>query len=177
MMPRLFLIRHANVVQDPTVPAHEWALSENGRSRTLALAHRLTNHPTRLVTSLEAKAMETGQLLADVWGIPCAAAPNLHEHDRRGFPYLPDPAEFERTIARFFDQPDELVFGSETAVQALERFETAVLTQLKQYPADTLGIVAHGTVITLLLCRHNPFLEPFAVWQNLSMPDVITLGT
>jgi broad specificity phosphatase PhoE len=171
-MSQLFLIRHANVVRDLTVPSHEWKLSENGRSCTMQLAHKLTHNPTRLITSTEAKAIETGQILADIWGIPCTTAPNLHEHDRRGVPYLPDKAEFERTISQFFNHPDEPIFGNETAVQALTRFKTAVATQLEKYPLDTLGIVSHGTVMALLISYYNPDLDPFSFWQSLSMPDV-----
>jgi broad specificity phosphatase PhoE len=174
-MTHLFLIRHANVVRDAAVPSHEWRLSENGRSRTKQLATSITNHPTRLVTSTEAKAIETGQILADRWGIPCTSAPNLHEHDRRGAPYLSDQAEFENTIAQFFARPDELVLGNETAVQALARFRTAVISQLKKYPSDTLGIVSHGTVMTLLATDYNPTLNPFVFWQRLLMPDIYEL--
>ncbi|NHZ71845.1 MAG: hypothetical protein GWP17_02015 [Aquificales bacterium] len=176
-MSQIFLIRHANVIRDPAVSSHEWQLSANGRSRTKQLAHTLTNHPTRLVTSTEAKAAETGQILADIWGIPCTTAPNLHEHDRRGVPYQPNQAEFESKIANFLARPDELIYGNETAVQALVRFKTAVALQLEQYPTDTLGIVAHGTVITLLMSHYNPALTPLTFWQNLSMPDFYELNS
>ena len=174
-MTHLFLIRHANVVRDAAIPSHKWRLSENGRSRTKKLATLFTNHPTRLVTSMEAKAIETGQILADVWGIPCTSAPNLHEHDRRGFPYVNDQTEFENTIKQFFARPDELIFGNETAVQALVRFRTAVISQIEAYPTDTLGIVSHGTVMTLLATDSNAILNPFVFWQRLLMPDIYQL--
>jgi broad specificity phosphatase PhoE len=174
-MTHLFLIRHGNVVQEPDAASHEWRLSANGRSRTRQFAHTLTNHPTRLITSTEAKAVETSQILADIWGVPCTTAPNLHEHDRQGTPYMADKAEFKDNIAQFFARPDELILGNETAVQALMRFRTAVTTQLEKYPADTLGIVAHGTVITLLISYYNPVLDPFTFWQNLTMPGVYKL--
>jgi broad specificity phosphatase PhoE len=176
-MPQLFLIRHANVVRDPAVPAHEWRLSANGRSRTHQLAQQVTSHPTRLITSTEAKGIETGQILADSWDVPCTVAPDLHEHDRRGVPYFSDQAEFENTVAQFFARPHDLIFGDETAVQALTRFRTAVVTQCEKYPTDTLGIVTHGTVMTLFVCYHNPVINPFTFWQNLSMPDAYKLNS
>ncbi len=175
-MTHLFLIRHGNVVREPEVASHEWRLSENGRSRTRHLAHTQTTHPTRLVTSAEAKAAETGQILADSWNVPCTTAPDLHEHDRRGFPYLAGKAEFESIIAQFFAHPDELVLGNETAVQTLVRFRTAVITQIEKYPNDTLGIVSHGTVIALLASYYNAALDPFTFWQNLLMPDIYELA-
>ena len=176
-MTHLFLIRHGNVVREPEVASHAWRLSENGRSRTRHLAHTQTTRPTRLVTSTEAKAVETGEILADVWGVPCTSSPNLHEHDRRGFPYLADKADFEATIAQFFARPDELVLGNETAVQTLVRFRTAVISQIEKYPNDTLGIVSHGTVMTLLISYYNAALDPFTFWQNLLMPDIYELLT
>ncbi len=174
-MTQFFLIRHANVVREPDVSSHAWKLSENGRSRTKQLAQQFPDHPTRLVTSTETKAIETGQILADLWHVPCTTAPNLHEHDRRGAPYLQSQTVFENTIARFFTRPTERIFGNETAVQALNRFRTAVVTQIEKYPTDTLGIVAHGTVMTLLITAYQPDLDPFTFWQNLSMPDLYKL--
>ncbi|MCZ7673151.1 MAG: hypothetical protein M5U34_41565 [Chloroflexi bacterium] len=47
-MAPLFLIRHANVMRDPAVSAHEWRLSANGRSRTIALARHLTTNSDSL---------------------------------------------------------------------------------------------------------------------------------
>ncbi len=178
MQPYLILVRHAAVHIDPSIPSLEWPLSADGRSRCHSLAPQIQPYtPTRFITSHEPKARETGQILADLLGVPCASAAGLQEHDRSGVPYFANKVDFETAVANFFARPDELVFGGETAVQARNRFATAVQQQLGTYPQDTLAIVAHGTVLTLFLCHHNPLLEPLPFWQSLALPCafVVTL--
>lgn len=177
MNQRLLLIRHSAVQIEPEKPAHEWTLSDEGRARCRRLARQLASHqPTTLVTSTEAKAAETGQILAAEWGIPWHTTPNLHEHDRQGLSYFTNKAAFEAVVADFFARPDELVMGRETAEQARERFETAVSQTLSYYPDDIVAIVAHGTVLTLLIAHHNPVLSPFPFWQTLTLPCAFVLS-
>ncbi len=52
-----------------------------------------------------------------------------------------------------------------------------VNVQIEKYPNDTLGIVSHGTVMTLLTSYYNAALDPFTFWQNLLMPDIYELLT
>jgi len=170
-MRNVILIRHSAVTIEVGVSARAWQLSENGRCRTQKRTSQIADHhPTRIITSEENKAVETGQILAEALGIPWQTAVNLHEHERRTVPYFTSREEFETAVARFFARPDELVLGEETANQARNRFETAVHTLIVQHPADTLAIVTHGTVLTLFLAHHNNF-SPFPFWQQLSLPD------
>ncbi len=81
--------------------------------------------PLRCIASDEPKAQQTAQPLADRLGITVEIMPGLHEHERRTVDYLDDEA-FQATMARFFAEPDTLVFGEETANQALARFTAAV---------------------------------------------------
>ncbi|MCA9898172.1 MAG: histidine phosphatase family protein [Anaerolineales bacterium] len=176
MSEHLILVRHSAVQIDTAVSSHNWQLSEDGRFRCHTLAAQLQPYnPDRFVTSEENKARETGQILAEVLGLPCAAAAGLQEHDRRGMPYFESKAAFEAAVAVFFARPNELVFGQETAVQARTRFETAVTKLQASYPRQTLGIVSHGTVITLFICAHNPELDPLAFWQSLTLPAAFVL--
>lgn len=173
MLPRkpLILVRHSAVVQQPNVPSHEWRLSAHGRSLAAHLAPELLPHaPTRIITSEEPKAIETGQLMAKTLNLPWHTASGLQEHDRRGAPYLATPEEFETAVARFFAHPNQLVFGNETANEALTRMKTAVAAQQAIYPHDTLVLVTHGTVLTLFFCHHNPHLDPFTFWRSLTLP-------
>jgi broad specificity phosphatase PhoE len=171
MKPYLILVRHAAVQIDPSVPSYQWRLTPDGRSATHHLAYKLATHqPHRIITSQEPKAVATGAALAEVLNLPTRAAAGLQEHDRRGVPFFENKVAFETAVSNFFVRPDELVFGRETAVQARDRFETAVRQQLDTHPQDTLAIVAHGTVLTLFLCQHNPHLELLTLWQSLAMP-------
>lgn len=177
MQPNLILVRHSAVHTNPTLPSHEWTLTEDGRSRCQTLAAQLQSYPLdQFITSHELKAIETGQMLADALGVPCQAAPGLQEHDRRGVPYFASKIEFETAVTTFFTHPTELVFGAETAVQARERFGTAVQQQLANHPQKNLAIVAHGTVMTLFICQHNPQLDPLPFWQALTLPCAFVLS-
>lgn len=173
----LALIRHAAVEIEPNIPAREWQLSANGRTLTRQLAPQLIPYRlNRIVTSTEPKAVETGQILADELGLSWQTAVNLHEHDRQGTPYFARHEDFVTAVSRFFTQPDKLVLGQETAVQARDRFVTAVTRLLTAYPQENLAIVAHGTVITLYLCHTNPDIDPMAFWQKLTLPAAFILS-
>ncbi len=171
MGSRLIFVRHAAVQIDPHVPGREWRLSTDGRSRARQLASQLIPYnPTRVFTSEEPKARETGQIVANELGLPWQTAPGLQEHNRENVPFFDSRGAFETAVARFFTQPDQLVFGNETANQALERFDTAVHHLIAANPNDTLAIVSHGTVLTLFLAHYNQF-DPLPFWQNLQLPD------
>ena len=176
-MRKLILIRHSAVTQDPTLSSHQWRLSAAGRARAQALAaHIAPHHPTRFITSEEPKAIETGHILAEALGNPCTTTPGLQEHDRTGVPYFHSPAEFEAAVIQLFEQPNELVFGQETADQACHRFTRAIHTLLAQHPTGNLAIVTHGTVLTLFLTHHNPHLDSIPFWRSLKLPDLVVVS-
>lgn len=190
-MPRLVLVKHAMPAIEPAVPARAWPLSAQGRVDAERLAQALTAHrPTRLLSSTEPKAVQTAAVLAERLGLPSATRPDLHEHDRRGVGFLSD-AGFEAAVARFFERPEELVMGAETAAQAADRF-TAAVDALMEEPAgqgdrgsqralavDEAGegatvVVAHGTVIALYLARRAG-LDGHATWKRLGLPSYAVL--
>ncbi len=171
----LILIRHSLPQITPEVPARQWELSAVGRRRCGPLARRISPfRPQRVFTSREPKAVETARRVAEALDLPWAAVPDLHEHDRRGAPFLQDHAAFERQVVRLFARPDRLVFGRETADQAHRRFADAVLGLLGGHPNKTLAVVSHGTVISLFVSR-SVGLEPVPFWQSLGMPAYVVL--
>lgn len=172
---RLILVRHAAPRQDPAQPASRWQLSEAGRLSCARLAERLAAHaPGVVVTSAEPKAVETGALVAARLGLPTEQAEGLHEHRRERVPFT-SLEQFERSVAALFERPDELALGEETARQAADRFERAVRDVLARHPAETVAVVAHGTVITLFVARHAG-LAPVAFWRRLGLPAVVVMS-
>lgn len=173
----LLLIRHSAVQRSQETPSREWPLSDDGRSRTRQFAPQLIPYNlTRIFTSEEPKARETGQIIANELGLPWQTAPDLQEHSRENAPFFISQEGFETAVARFFNNPDQLVFGNETANQALERFDTAVHRLITDYPEDTLAIVTHGTILTLFVTHYNTQIDPLTFWQNLSLPCKIILS-
>ena len=79
-----------------------------------------------------------------------------------------------QAVGAIFEKPDEVVFGMETANQALDRYQMAVETIIENNPDERLGIISHGTVMTLFIARHNEIaLIPF--WEELGMPAYVLL--
>lgn len=169
------LVRHSapEIVADR--PARSWALSAEGRARCEALAEALRPHePDLFVASREPKAQETARLTAVLLHRPVETAEGLHEHERDNAGFL-GPGEFRARLEALFSEPDRLVFGSETARQAEERFSAAVGALVRDHPKGNIAVVAHGTVIALFVARAAG-LDAFELWRRLDVPSFVVLG-
>jgi broad specificity phosphatase PhoE len=144
------LVTHPEVVIDPTVRVEEWGLTEVGAHRAQRLAEGLRGTVGTIVSSAERKATETAAILADVLGVPASVDAALGEMGRSATGYLP-PAEFDRTVAAFFAEPERSVRGWERAIDAQRRIVGAVRGQLRSGRDDGIAFVAHGGVGGLLL--------------------------
>ena len=145
---------------------------DEGRQRCQSLAVALQDHqPDTVITSNEVKAQQTAEALATAFAIPIDYETLLHEHKRTDAPFLPDE-QFLDTIHTFFNQPERLVFGNETAAQALQRFQRGINNVLKRYPEGNLIIVTHGTVLSLFVAHHTG-QDPFTFWQQLDQPAFV----
>lgn len=175
-MSYLYLIRHSYPEKDTSIPASQWRLSHQGREACKSLAEKLApNGLTVLISSLEPKAVETAQLTAKILGIPSRIAFGLHEQDRSNIGYLPSQEQFYAKVKELMEKPDEHIFGNESANQAHLRFSLAIKTILSEYQDEIIGLVTHGTVMSLFTaCENN--LDPFEFWQSLEMPHIIKLS-
>jgi len=174
-MSFLILVKHSLPVIDPKVPAAYWELSDKGRQRCIPLAAALAvYHPGRVITSREPKAIETGQIVASRLNLPCTPVGDLHEHRRLTLPFASRP-EFEAGIAQFFAEPDQLVLGEETAVQAATRFGQAIRALIAHFPQETLILISHGTVISLFY-QYVLEADPFPLWRKLGLPAYLVFS-
>jgi broad specificity phosphatase PhoE len=175
MIRHLILVKHSQPQIITTVPAAQWRLSDEGRRRNAVLAELLAAYqPAAILASREPKAMETGYTVASILNAPFSTAEGLHEHDRGNVGWS-SVEDFEAAVARFFAHPSELVFGRETADQARERFTAAVDAAVAAHPAGNLVVVAHGTVIALLVAKRAS-VEPFPLWRRLGLPSFVVLS-
>lgn len=174
MTKYLILVKHSVPQLEPDHPASTWKLSEEGRLRAHRLAEQLEDFaPEVLVSSEEPKAKETADILGDQLRLPVRILPGLREHDRSKVPFL-SHAAFQRAIREFFQQPDELVFGGETANQAHARFYGAVHSVLKEHIDKTVVIVTHGTVISLFVSRLTGSSD-LELWSKLGLPSLVAM--
>jgi 2,3-bisphosphoglycerate-dependent phosphoglycerate mutase len=174
-MQSLILVKHSLPKIEPQINAHDWRLSTEGRARCIPLAEKLASYnPNLIVSSPEPKALETAQIVAEHLNLPLETEVDLHEHARRTVQFSSQDG-FQSAIACFFQQPEELVFGEETAEQAYRRFAGAIEQVRYQHPHLNPLIVTHGTVISLFVARKCE-IEPFSIWQQLGLPAYIILS-
>lgn len=168
------LVKHSAPVLERDVAPRNWRLSEEGRRRSVVLADRLRRcEPGVFVSSDEPKAIETAEIAAGRLGVGCSVRAGLHEHDRTGAPFLGNE-EFQQAARDLFANPDEPVWGNETAEQARARFEGAVRKVLDEREEQVVTIVAHGTVISLFVATYND-VDTYALWQSLGLPSFCVL--
>src|SRR5262245_18609727 len=116
-MPTLILVRHSLPEIITSLPAHQWHLSDIGRARCRVLAGKIRGYSPEIISSsVEPKAQVTAQIVAQQLGLAFCTAEGLHEHERSQEPWQ-GKATFERKIAEFFEYPQRLVMGTETAIQ------------------------------------------------------------
>lgn len=175
MLRTLHLIKHGRPHIDPQVPAHEWPLADDALTGLPTLLAALHPRPDLVACSVEPKAHATAQGLAAALGAPLRPMQGLHEQLRYTAPWRPDPAAFEADIRRFFDHPEQVVSGEESARDALTRFHNAVTAVMTAHPQPCVAVVAHGTVISLL-AAHLTGREPWTVWRALPLLGHVTVS-
>lgn len=176
MMERtLILVKHAGPEIEPDVPPNRWRLSEEGRRDSVILAERLRRYgPEVVVSSKEPKAAEMAKIVAERLGANLILHPGLHEHDRTGAAFGTEE-EFHLSARSFFENPEKLVWGNETAGQTLERFARAIHDVLERRRESCVAVVAHGTVNTLFLARYGD-VDAYAFWRGLGLPSFFVLS-
>ena len=170
----LILVKHSLPTIVENVPAQEWKLSDEGRARAQQLAARLSQYqPEVIVSSVEPKAKETAEIIARKHNLVLQIVEGLHEHDRSQVAYLPKD-ELQAAVSEFFEKPDMLVFGSETADECHARFEQAVQSVLSNYADKNIVIVSHGTVISLFASRLTGTSD-LLLWNELGLPSFLVI--
>jgi len=172
-MRTFVLAKHAMPQIKSDVPASQWHLSADGIAGAKRLAERLRQYePSMIVSSSEPKALETAAIVAEMLGVQLESAFGLHEHERPEAGLL-DRAEFERRVAELFARPAEVVFGAESANDALRRFATAVDRTLVENRGDVV-VISHGTVISLFVAA-RAHEDGRSLWGMLGLPSYVVL--
>lgn len=171
---RLILVKHALPILDAVRPPREWPLAPDGKRQSKRLAAALRRFaPLRVVSSPEPKALATAEIVAAEFGLAVTVGGGLREIDRRALPIV-TAAEHQRLNADVFTDVERPVVGSESARDARDRFAEAVSKELQRTKEGSLVVVAHGTVIALLVSAHNP-IDAFDLWTRLQCPSFVVL--
>ena len=174
MTKYLILAKHSMPEMDETRPANTWKLSAEGQVRAQRLAEQLEDfEPEVILSSNEPKAKETAEIVASQLQLGMQIIPDLHEHDRSNVPFLSHDV-FQLSIREFFQKPDELILGRETANQAYARFYRAIHSILNEHRNKTVIIVTHGTVISLFVARLTGSSD-LELWNKLGLPSFVAI--
>ena len=176
-MTHLILVRHSIVQPQPGVSAHEWQLTEEGQARCASLATELRPyHISCVATSNEPKAHATAQTLAAHLNIasPLIVDPDFRETRRDSVPYFDSQGEFHAAIHAAMNTPDAVAFGEESFSSALGRFTLALSRLVNTHHSETIAVVTHGTIMSLLL-GHVSDNDTFEIWRGLGMPAFAVL--
>ena len=173
-MSKLILVRHAQPVIDPNSPSERWILAPEGRAAAAALARALVPYAPRAIwCGDEPKMAGTAEVLAGVLGVSVARAAGLSEHARRTTKFG-DKAVFEAAIKSLFEQPDEIVYGEESAAMTYARF-AAVIDAALASESGTLVAVTGGTALSIFLSRRSG-VDAFETWKSLHLPMAFVLN-
>ena len=183
---RLILIRHARSAPDPQRNPREWDLTEEGHAAARRLAALgLLDRADAFYAGPEPKMVHTIE--------PAAMSRDRQVHEDAAFAethsggWVGGDAEFQETIRRFIERPDEPAGdGWETAAAARERFSAGVERLRAEYePNVSRDRVLPGTIVIctggrMLAAYLSPLLawtpaDTFTRWQSRKMPDLAVL--
>lgn len=170
---RVVLVRHARPVVDPAADPGSWVLDPSARGEVTVLATRLLAfEPDGVISSPEAKALETGQHLARALGIPCGVDDDLREQGGATVPWIASPEAFRDVVADHFAHPENVVLGEESSRMAADRFAKGVerARSVRQCPV----IVTHGRVMCGYLASVLS-ADATTIWCTLRMPDALVV--
>ena len=171
-MALLYLIRHARA-QMMGDAADRWTLSEEGRRQAKVLAHQdFWRDVGRIYSSPEPKALETARPAARRWDIPLAVADDLREPRR---PRL--IVDYEATIEQVFANPLKSISGLEPASQSAHRVSRCIRELSEERPDQTLAVISHGLVMTLILARLENRWPTLRDWRSIPFTGLRVIDT
>ncbi|WP_017541092.1 histidine phosphatase family protein [Nocardiopsis halophila] len=157
----LVVVRHGETVwhrENRYAGSSDVALTENGVRQAEALARwAATAGLSAIVSSTLSRAADTAAPAGEAAGLAVAADPRLVEQDFGDGEGLTSREMRERLDGareRFeLDPFRNPLPGSEDPVKATERGVAALADAARAHPGGRVLVVAHGTLIRLVLCR------------------------
>ena len=176
-MVRLLLMRHAATAwtaQGRFQGQTDVPLSPYGRRQVTALAQRLmTETLHRLYASDLQRAWETARAIATPHALRVQAEPRLREMAFgrwEGLTYAEIQQRDVQALAAWErDQLNIAPPGGETLLQMTERVRAAYASMVAHSQEQSIGVIAHGGPLQLLLCLALGLL-PQAYWQFAIAP-------
>jgi 2,3-bisphosphoglycerate-dependent phosphoglycerate mutase len=172
---RLLCVRHAAAEGSPRLAGDDRPLSAQGRREADALADRLAVERVAVVhTSPLLRAQQTADLLGQALGTPVKSDDRLREFTAGSLDVSQLPVDAAHVTAVFGAWLDgELARRAgdgETGEAVVDRFRDALEDISDLHRGETVLLISHGGVLTLVLTVLSPNLHPAWVRSH-------TLGT
>jgi len=169
--PALVLVRHAEVRADPSQPADQWSITDDGRAASRALGETIRRaHPTlrTIAASSETKAVETATALKERLQVAGSGVEVAVDHRLRevGRPWTDDHGAYKALVARYL--AGEEPTGWEPRDAVVERLSAALHDLTNDGPALA---VSHGIAMTVWLASVTTDLDAIGFWTGLRFPD------
>jgi len=146
----LVLVRHGEIVRPTDTSNFDLApLTERGRAQIAALAAAWpVDRPVALYASPLRRAIESARVFEEAFGLPIIVRPCLREWapDTSGIPQ-PDYLALE---ARSWEDLDYVPPSRESLRMAAERGRACVEGVARDHDRDTVVVMGHGTLFSLL---------------------------
>jgi alpha-ribazole phosphatase/probable phosphoglycerate mutase len=158
-MTAVWLIRHAEPdasVRGRCYGSLDTGLSPAGREQAAYLAERLSGEPfAALCSSPRRRAVDTAEAIAAPHQLGVSILPDFREldfGDFEGRPYDDIAATHPELYRKWMENPTSVQFpNGESFAQMRARVLGAWRTLLARHDGQTIGIVAHGGVVRIVL--------------------------
>ena len=177
-MTRFIFIRHASPIIDKSLSPREWILSKEGEKQVVQLTREGVVHQIDLlVSSQERKAILTAEGIRNALDhkkIPeIITDKRLNEVDRTKGPFFDTFHEFKTNVKKTFIERDKSFFTWEPIESAVARIIDCIDELQTKYSTKhkTIGIVSHGTIISLYFAKVGEYYDnPAQIiekWENM----------
>lgn len=152
-MARIYFVTHPEVVINKNTSITEWCLSEKGLKRVDDLLKQSwIKDIDKIFCSKENKAKIAAKKIGNKLNLKTNYLPELGETDRSSTGFL-ELNEFNETVDKFFENPNESIKGWERSIDAQQRIVNAIKKIISiSKKNENVAVVAHGGVGVLLLC-------------------------
>ena len=174
-MAKLFVVRHAQVTVDFSIPPSEWRISMEGIDATKELALKESwSDVSRIYHSPESKAMATAEIISEFSGIPTMCMDDLRELH---IPAIQSEYEFLRRVGEYLGGARDPEF--EDWDEATKRIVHGVQRIVTMANGSSAAMVSHGRILTVLFSHILKRRSRVDEWKSIRFPDlsVVDLDT
>lgn len=170
-MAKLYIVRHAQVNIDFSVPSSQWVISEDGISATEDLVlNESWSEVRHIYHSPEPKAVATAHIISELTGIKTTVMDGLHE---LRIPTINPAEEFVRRVGTYLAGYPDPEF--EDWDMATNRIVGCVQNIVSQANGNSVAMVSHGRILTVLFSHFLNRRMTVDEWQSIRLPDLCVL--